>query len=221
VPIDRRHAFGDGAVYPPPGAAARLMRPFGEALSRIATRHRVTRAWESFESAALVGAGCLLGPAAWCVNGGPPDRIRLGSQTVCRGMLRSEHFGEGQITIGERVYIGDDCLISCCDSVEIGNETLLGHGVQVFDNDSHPLDPDLRVRDWTALASGSGRLTDDIRRAPVSIGERVWIGFGSIVLKGVSIGDGAVVAAGSIITRDVAAGTLVANAPVRTIGRVP
>ncbi len=53
------------------------------------------------------------------------------------------------------------------------------------------------------------------RTAPVSIGNDVWIGCRSIVLKGVSIGDGAIVAAGSVVTKDVPAYTLVAGNPAQ------
>lgn len=53
--------------------------------------------------------------------------------------------------------------------------------------------------------------------APVQIGNKVWIGTGAIILKGVTIGDGAVVAAGSIVTRDVATNAVVAGNPAREI----
>jgi acetyltransferase-like isoleucine patch superfamily enzyme len=59
-----------------------------------------------------------------------------------------------------------------------------------------------------------GRASAD---APVSIGNRVWIGAGAKILKGVSIGDGAVIAAGAIVTRDVPAGALVAGNPAQVI----
>jgi acetyltransferase-like isoleucine patch superfamily enzyme len=53
--------------------------------------------------------------------------------------------------------------------------------------------------------------------AAVSIGNRVWIGVGAKILKGVTVGDGAIVAAGSVVTRDVPAATLVAGNPARVI----
>lgn len=52
---------------------------------------------------------------------------------------------------------------------------------------------------------------------PISIGDHVWIGARSTILKGVSIGDGAVVAAGSLVTRDVPPGALVGGSPARMV----
>lgn len=53
---------------------------------------------------------------------------------------------------------------------------------------------------------------------PVTIGDRVWIGFGALVLPGVTIGEGAVVAAGAVVTKDVAPYTIVGGNPARPIG---
>ncbi len=56
--------------------------------------------------------------------------------------------------------------------------------------------------------------------APVSIGARVYVGAGAIILPGVSIGDGAIVGAGSVVRHDVPAETMVAGNPARIIGQV-
>lgn len=57
--------------------------------------------------------------------------------------------------------------------------------------------------------------------APVKISDKVWIGFNSIILKGVTIGEGAVVGAGSVVTKDVPAWTVVAGNPARIIREIP
>lgn len=203
VPIDRSHAFADGAVHSRPSAVRGLLQ------------RDLARAWRSFERGSVLGDDCRLGRNAWCANEGSREKVRLGSRVVCRGIVRRETFGDGTISIGDDVYIGDDCIVSCADGVSIGSGTLLGHGVQIFDNNSHPTDPDERISDWQAIRSGSARAR--IEAAPVTIGERAWIGFGAIVLKGITIGDAAVVGAGSIVTRDVAARTVVAGNPARPL----
>ena len=203
MPVDRTHAFAGGRVYPEPSAATRLRRP------------RVAAAWQSFSRHAELGEDCLLGPNAWCANEREPARITLGNRVVCRGVLRVESFGDGRLQIGDDVYIGDDCILSAAAAVTIGAGTLLGHGVQIFDNNSHPVDADERASDWAAVRTGGQR--GDIAAAPVAIGARVWLGFRSVILKGVTIGDAAIVAAGAVVTSDVPAGTTVAGNPARPV----
>ncbi len=203
MPLDRRHAFAGGAAYARPGLVGTMLR------------RNVASAWRSFDRGATVGASCRLGPSAWCFNLGGRDRIVLGDGVVCRGLLYRETFGDGHIVVGDRVYIGDDCLLSSAESIEIGAETLLAHGVQVFDNNSHPTDAEARRADWRAIAEGGPR--EQVDRAAVAIGAAAWIGFGVIVLKGVTIGDEAIVAAGSVVTTDVARGARVAGNPARPI----
>lgn len=215
MPVDSYHAFADGPGYPKPGRsnAGRLINRLASIVARAIVRHRVTRAWEAFERCALIERNCLLGPSAWCINRGAREKIRIGAGTVCRGILRREHFGDGELHIGRRVYIGDDCIVSCCERIEIGDLALIGHGVQIFDNNSHPLDIDARAADWGAIRRSDHRPHASIERAPISIGRGAWLGFGSTVLKGVNVGEGAIVAAGSVVVGDVDPFTAVAGNP--------
>lgn len=173
--------------------------------------------WRSFERGAELGTGFRVGPHAWCANRpAHRTRIRVGANVVCRGILRREGFGDGEIVVGDDVYIGDDCILSAATSIEISSGVLLGHGVQVFDNNSHPLDAALRAADWKAIRDGTPRAA--IASAPVRIGEDAWIGFGSSILKGVSIGARAIVGAGSVVTRDIPESGVVAGNPARAVG---
>jgi acetyltransferase-like isoleucine patch superfamily enzyme len=56
-----------------------------------------------------------------------------------------------------------------------------------------------------------------IKRKPIKICDKSWIGFNSIILKGVTIGEGAIVGAGSVVTRDVPPWTIVAGNPAKVI----
>jgi acetyltransferase-like isoleucine patch superfamily enzyme len=212
MPIDRDHAFADGVGYARPKPA--LFR-----VLNWTAPSRAARAWAQFDRGAHVTKGCLLGPNAWCVNSlKQPERIALAARVVCRGLLRLEQFGEGRITVGEDSYLGDDTLLSSAIGIEIGRRVLVAHGVQIFDNDSHPLDPEARRRDFLALTQGGKR--EPISAGPIRIGDDAWIGMQALVMKGVTIGEGAVVAAGAVVARDVPAGAVVAGNPavlVKTI----
>jgi acetyltransferase-like isoleucine patch superfamily enzyme len=153
------------------------------------------------------------------VNHGSRADVAIGENTVCRGILRREAFGAGKIQIHADVYIGDDCLLSCAAGIEILPHTLLAHGVQIFDNDSHPLSADRRRVDYATVLEG-GDVRPGIAAEAVVIGPNAWIGFGALILKGVNVGEGGIVAAGSVVTRSVPPYTIVAGnpaLPIRTL----
>lgn len=59
---------------------------------------------------------------------------------------------------------------------------------------------------------------DDI--SPVIIGDNVWIGMNSIILKGVHIGNSTVLAAGSIVTKNVSVITVVGGNPTKIMKKI-
>jgi acetyltransferase-like isoleucine patch superfamily enzyme len=59
--------------------------------------------------------------------------------------------------------------------------------------------------------------TGRYRVAPVKIGDRVYIGYGAIIMPGVTIGEDAIVGAGAVVTRDVPSNTVVAGVPAKII----
>lgn len=217
--LDRFHAFSNGRVFARPDRLSSLYaRIRAVANEDYRQRHVAALAWQQFDSHATVAAGVQLGARAWCVNGArDPSRIELGENTVCRGVLRVEYHGRGRIFVGSNVYIGDDVLVSSAADISIGSWTLLAHGVSVFDNDSHPVNPGDRREDWKAIRGLPARPTT-VATARINIGDDVWVGFGASIMKGVAVGNRAVIAAGSVVTRDVAPDTVVAGNPARVVG---
>lgn len=107
----------------------------------------------------------------------------------------------GRVRIGDGTYINPNCRVLCTESIEIGERCAISWSVQIIDFDGHEI-----VREPRRP-----------QKAPVRIGDDVWIGARAIVLKGVEIGDGAVVAAGAVVTRSVPARALVAGNPARIL----
>jgi acetyltransferase-like isoleucine patch superfamily enzyme len=73
------------------------------------------------------------------------------------------------------------------------------------------------IGDYSVIGLNSALLAHcPVRGAlPVKIGDFVYIGFGAIILPGVSIGDLCLVGAGAVVTRDVPSGSVVAGNPAR------
>ncbi|WP_275229109.1 acyltransferase [Novosphingobium album (ex Liu et al. 2023)] len=109
-----------------------------------------------------------------------------------------------RMTIGDRVGMSG-AAIFCATGIKIGNDVQIGANVSIFDTDFHALDYVDR------------RLDRHTPTAPVHIGDDVWIGANSIVLKGVTIGERAVIAAGSVVTSNIPANTLAGGVPSKVI----
>lgn len=107
------------------------------------------------------------------------------------------------IHVGDNFYANFDCVILDVCEVSIGDNVLLGPGVHIY-TATHPLDRETRI---SGLEAGK----------PVSIGNNVWIGGGSIITPGVTIGNNVVIGAGSVVTRDMPDNVLVAGNPARII----
>lgn len=146
------------------------------------------------------------------------ENIIIGRETHIRGEIILYPMG-GKITIGERCYVGDLSRIWCMDKVKIGNDVLISHNVNIHDNDSHSIKFNIRKNELNHIVT-KGHPKDNIFEVnirEVNIGNGVWIGFNSIILKGVTIGEGAVIAAGSVVTKDVKPYTIVAGNPAKVV----
>lgn len=147
----------------------------------------------------------------------PPGRLVIGEGSIFEGSIASDREGT-TVLIGQRSFIGNSMLVTA-ERIEIGDDVLVSWGCTIVDHDSHNLHWSRRQDDVAQYREGRKRW-DGITIRPVSIGNRAWIGFNVIVLKGVRVGEGAVVAAGSVVTRDVEPFTLVAGNPARVIRRI-
>jgi maltose O-acetyltransferase len=107
------------------------------------------------------------------------------------------------IHAGERLYINFGCVILDCAEVRFGNDVMLGPSVQIYAA-YHPLDAATRVA-GPELA------------APITIGDRVWIGGGTIILPGVTIGENTTIGAGSVVTKSIPANVLAVGNPCRVV----
>lgn len=163
--------------------------------------------------------GAILHPSARVNNNQPKENITVGynSQIMCT--LQTMGHG-GAITIGNNCFISENTYIWSATHVRIGSRSIISHGVNIHDTDSHSLSAKLRHAHFLAMfKDGQPKILEDVSAREISIDEDVWIGFGATILKGVNIGRGAVVGAQSVVTKDVAPYTIVAGNPARVVGR--
>lgn len=151
----------------------------------------------------------------------PPSVLSIGAGSIFEGSIAADRSG-CSVTIGERTFFGQSTIVTA-ERVDIGDDVLVSWGCTIVDHDSHSLDWQQRQHDVTDHYQGR-KDWQAVPVRPVRIGNKAWIGFNVIILKGVTVGEGAMVAAGSVVRHDVPDYTLVAGNPavvVRSLSRGP
>ena len=111
---------------------------------------------------------------------------------------------EGVLTIKDNVGISTSAII-CNHQITIGNNVVIGGNTVIYDTDFHSLDAGQR--------NDPEQDRVNTRWASVTIGDNVFIGAHTTILKGVTIGDNSVVGACSVVTKNIPANELWAGNP--------
>lgn len=160
------------------------------------------------------------------VNGG---RIGRGSVVGCLCVIYAGVFIGRDVCIGDHALIredtriGDRCVVGAKvdiqygatvgDDVRILNETQIAGGTVIGDGSF--IGPGVQTANDPHVARFDLLDYQDRGQVAPTIGRRVFVGVGAILLPGVRIGDGAVIAAGAVVTKDVPAGAHVYGMPAR------
>jgi maltose O-acetyltransferase len=109
------------------------------------------------------------------------------------------------LQLGRNVYIGRSTVFDggFLWLISVGDDTTISARVEILAHDASTR----RFLGYSVVA-------------PVTIGSRVYIGVGAIILPGVTIGDEAIVGAGSVVRHDVPPGTLAVGVPAKVVGTV-
>lgn len=130
----------------------------------------------------------------------------------------------GQLEIGDRVIVNEGTRLICASGITIGSDVLISWGCTIVDSNMHSLDSKERLKDTKSARKAieshtMGKNVDysSVKSSPIVIKDRAWIGFNSIIMKGVTIGEGAIIGAGSVVTKDVPDYAVVGGNPAQII----
>ena len=140
----------------------------------------------------------------------PHTEIKIGSGATFLSKAASNLIGINRPCIlstnntGAKIIIGDNCgfsgtVIGAFELIKIGNNVRCGANTLITDSDWHLDDP----------RSGEPK--------PIHIGDNVWLGVNTTVLKGVRIGANSVIGAHSLVTKDIPANVIVAGNPCKVV----
>lgn len=124
-------------------------------------------------------------------------KIAFGNNIYIRNYCNFLVGKNAELILEDRVFMNNYCSVNCLEKIEIGENTLFGEGVKLYDH-NHQYDSE-KVEH------------QKFNSAPIKIGKNCWLGSNVTVLKGVEIGDNCIIGAGCVIFKNVEANSIIVN----------
>ncbi|HEX2467776.1 MAG TPA: acyltransferase [Solirubrobacterales bacterium] len=160
----------------------------------------------------------FLTPAGWRWQTDGPVFFgkRLGLQIGKRGTIRFGRFTwigdgakirchEGEVIVGDKTVLGQECTISAYKHVRIGEQCVIADRAMFIDFDHGAAEVERPIR------------VQGIYKRDVDVGSNVWVGYGACVLRGAQVGDNSILGTNSVVTKDVPANSVVGGVPARIL----
>ncbi len=112
---------------------------------------------------------------------------------------------EGEVSIGAKTVMGQECTISAYQHIEIGRECIVADRVMLIDFDHGVVEVERPIR------------LQGIYKRDVHVGHNVWIGYGACILRGVTVGENSIVGTSTVVTKDVPENAVVGGIPARIL----
>ena len=146
---------------------------------------------------------CFIGPGV-TFEIGRDAVVRLGRWSwIGHGTKIRAH--EGEVSIGAKTVMGQECTISAFQHVSIGRECIIADRVMLIDFDHGVVEQERPIR------------LQGIYKRDVNVGHNCWIGYGACILRGATVGDNAIVGTSPVVTKDVPANAVVGGVPARLL----
>jgi acetyltransferase-like isoleucine patch superfamily enzyme len=112
---------------------------------------------------------------------------------------------EGEVSIGAKSVLGQECTISAFQHVSIGRECIVADRVMLIDFDHGIVEVDRPIR------------LQGIYKRDVKVGNNVWMGYGAAVLRGCTVGDNCVLGTYAVVTEDIPDNAVAGGVPAKVI----
>ena len=160
----------------------------------------------------------LLTPAGWRWQTDGPVFFGKGLelQIAKRGTIRFGRFvwigdgtkircHQGEVIVGQKTVLGQECTISAYRHVRIGEQCVIADRAMFIDFDHGVVEVERPIR------------VQGIYMRDIDVGSNVWVGYGACVLRGIRVGDNSIVGSNSVLTKDVPANAVVGGVPARLL----
>ena len=136
--------------------------------------------------------------------------MRMSSSLMIQNKIKKVQIGRNfkleenakvRVIDGGSLIVGNNCFFNCNSYMTVMGETVIG--------DNCSIGPNILIFDHDHdFKSEGGLKSGKFKIGTIKIGNNVWIGGGTIILRGSEIGDNAVIGAGSLVKGIIPANTI-------------
>ena len=183
------------------------------------------RFWNFYHLHQFKERGCVIKKGSFrgrsFINLHPASEVKIGEYFACNSgpyicittplATKIHVYKNAKFTIGNNSGLSAASII-CSLNIQIGNFVNIGAGTLIMDTNFHSTKWDAR--------SDRGADIQDVKSAPIIIGDYVFIGARCVICKGIEIGERSIIAAGSIVTKNIPAGEIWGGSPAKFIKKI-
>ena len=126
---------------------------------------------------------------------------------------------KSRVKIGDRVSLMDTIINVSSGDVEIGDDTIFGHGC-ILVTGVHEFEGGMRKK----LFHRQHYSKEDVKEVPlngydIKIGSGCWITSNVTITGGVTVGNNVIIMAGAVVTKDIPSSSVVGGVPAKVVRR--
>ncbi len=129
------------------------------------------------------------------------QKVSIGKDFDIRNSVHIIVHNNATLEIGNNVFLNNFCSINCLEQISIGENTLFGENVKIYDHNHQ----------YERTENGLKVSHSEFTKSAVMIGKNCWLGSNVTVLKGVTIGDNCIIGSGCTIYKDIPDNSKVVN----------
>jgi acetyltransferase-like isoleucine patch superfamily enzyme len=136
---------------------------------------------------------------------GNNNKVILNDGVVLRSAEINVRGNNCEVTVGKNTTFEGIRMVTVghTNKITIGEDCLFSDKIEIWASDTH------------SILNDKGEFINPEKS--IYIGNHVWVGCRSIILKGVTINDGSIIGMASVVTKDVPAGVVSVGSPSKTI----
>jgi acetyltransferase-like isoleucine patch superfamily enzyme len=143
--------------------------------------------------------------------------IEIGKDCMLEGSIVL-YTADSKVKIGDRVFLGGGSSLYAYEGITLGDDVMISWNCSVIDTNAHSLISSERANDVLNWKKGwEFKDWSVVESKRILIGSKCWIGFNSIIMKGIELGEGCIVGAGSVVTKNFDSYSIVGGNPAQFI----